>query len=98
MNDILNILLLHACVMFFYKFHDVLPGSSVEIANDDAKAFYVEVVSQGRQLLTDTLNLLTKQVYICTVFNYPYFKFTMISFNTSLYVLKLCSGSGTMLS
>mgnify|MGYP001802658060 CR=1 FL=1 len=81
MNDILNILLLYACVMFLYKFHDVLPGSSVEIANNDAKAFYLEVVSQGRQLLTDSLNLQTKQVYICTVLKYPLF---LISFNTSL--------------
>jgi alpha-mannosidase len=40
------------------QFHDVLPGSSIEMVNDDARAIYVERIAQAEGLLDDALSAL----------------------------------------
>jgi alpha-mannosidase len=40
------------------QFHDVLPGSSIEMVNEDARAIYVERVAQAEGLLDDALSVL----------------------------------------
>jgi alpha-mannosidase len=40
------------------QFHDVLPGSSIEMVNEDARAIYVERITQAEGLLDDALSAL----------------------------------------
>jgi alpha-mannosidase len=40
------------------QFHDVLPGSSIEMVNEDARAIYVERIAQAEGLLDTALSVL----------------------------------------
>ncbi|KAI1319805.1 Glycoside hydrolase, 38 vacuolar alpha mannosidase [Mortierella claussenii] len=40
------------------QFHDILPGSAIELANIDARAIYKEIEIKGKKLLDDSLNVL----------------------------------------
>lgn len=40
------------------QFHDVLPGTSIEIVYDDVDRLYAEVYEEGEQILTDALKFL----------------------------------------
>lgn len=40
------------------QFHDVLPGSSIEMVNEDARAIYVERIAQAERLLDAALSAL----------------------------------------
>ncbi|KAF6023719.1 MAN2C1 [Bugula neritina] len=53
------------------QFHDVLPGSSVEIANIDARKIYFQALSSGTTLLTDLLHTLSTENSAHEVGNAP---------------------------
>lgn len=50
-----------------FQFHDVLPGSSIEIVHDDAKQIYGQVLTEGQLLMKGLLHSLTQQVIISSV-------------------------------
>ncbi|KAF9193219.1 Glycoside hydrolase, 38 vacuolar alpha mannosidase [Haplosporangium sp. Z 767] len=65
------------------QFHDVLPGSSIELANIDAREIYKEIETKAKSLLDESLDCLYQSSPSQSGGNAAYFAFNSLGWNRS---------------